>query len=224
MQSGLHKKVSCLFYTFSALHIILHCYVFFLIFLFFFLFCLFCRRKYLDHGCFDLTNKTEQPDQEISEPQLEEKLNVEEVGTEQHLEMSGGIEIPLEDIEMSLEGAEFVIPDNDNLQEMSLEGAEFVIEESLEIQRDDHSEVTKQSTKLIERNLTQSYKISPEETDQTLEHTFEPTTRIYTENNLPPTVKESKKNSSEEKKENKIRRHQVEVEFRETDNPTRRYS
>ena len=66
--------------------------------------CVFCRRRYLDHDCFVLTNKT---DREVAEPEQEEKLNVEELETEQHLEMPGGIEIPLEDVEMSLEGAEF---------------------------------------------------------------------------------------------------------------------
>ena len=182
--------------------------------------CVFCRRRYLDHDCFVLTNKT---DREVAEPEQEEKLNVEELETEQHLEMPGGIEIPLEDIEMSLEGAEFVIQDNYDLQEMSLEGAEFVIEESLEIKGDEHSEVPKESTKQLEGNLSGSYKISPEETDETLEQTFEPTTRKSTENHLLP-VKESEKNSPEEKNEIKIRINQVEVEFRQTDDPTRRYS
>ena len=200
--------------------------------------CSFCRRKYLDHGChwieklnipLVISSKTEQRDKEVSERQIEEKLNVEDLEREQHLEMPGGIDIPLEDIKISLEGAEFVIPDADNSQEMSLEGAQFVIQESGEIQGDYDPKIPKQSTKLIDGTLTESLKNSSEETDETLSQTFEPTTRKSIDNDLTQTFKKYKQNSSEEKYETKIltneptKRKHIEIEFRENDDPSRRY-
>ena len=55
-------------------------------------------------------NQTKQPNQDASETKIK---------TEQHLEMPGGIEIPMTDVEMSLESAAFVIPNtNDQTFEM----------------------------------------------------------------------------------------------------------
>ena len=85
--------------------------------------------------------------------------------------MPGGIEIPMDDVEMSLEGAEFVIQDTEDSQEISLEGAEFVIQEDGESQGDDTPEVPNQSTKLLEDMLTQTFQensqIFLEERDKT---------------------------------------------------------
>ena len=105
------------------------------------------------------------------EKKVQGELSLEKVETQELPEMPVGIEIPMHDIEMSLEGAEFVIQDTEDSQEISLEGTEFVIQEDGESQGDDTPEVPNQSTKLLEDMLTQTFQensqISLEEKDKT---------------------------------------------------------
>ena len=123
---------------------------------------------------------------------MQGELNVEEVETLELLGMPRVVEIPMDDIEMSLEGAEFVIPDTEDSQEMSLEGAEFVIQENGETQGDDPPEVPNQSTKLLEDVLTQK-------------------------------VQKNRQIALEERDTTQIQRKEIELGFRVTDDPIRRY-
>ena len=120
---------------------------------------------YFGHGCpqaitpLDTPAQTSNKDkriQDISETKEQGELNVEVTETQEHQEMPGGFEIPMDDTDMSLEGKEFVILDTENSKEISLEGVEFIKIETGMTKGDFHTPVPNQSTETHENRLTQT--------------------------------------------------------------------